>query len=127
MNKKHPAYKYAMDVAEGKVNAPKYVELQVKEFLTIANGKDSRYMIDDNKVHTIGELLKLMVMPKGLKANSTVYDAMAGSQWLFIIAILCTVERDNKDKRRYGKRYIGDMQKERQDILIAVLLFCFSS
>lgn len=101
MHKKHPAYKYAMDVAEGKVNAPKYVKLQVKEFLTIANGKDSRYMIDDNKVHTIGELLKLMVMPKGLKANSTVYDAMAGFQWLFIIAILCTIERDNKDKRRY--------------------------
>ena len=39
MNKKHPAYKYAMDVAEGKVNAPKYVKLQVKEFLDIANGK----------------------------------------------------------------------------------------
>lgn len=121
MNKKHPAYKYAMDVAEGKVNAPKYVKLQVKEFLTIANGKDSRYMIDDNKVHTIGELLKLMVMPKGLKANSTVYDAMAGFQWLFIIAILCTVERDNKDKRRYENAILEICRKNGKTFLIAVL------
>lgn len=121
MNKKHPAYRYAMDVAEGKVNAPKYVKLQVKEFLTIANGKDSRYMIDDNKVHTIGELLKLMVMPKGLKANSTVYDAMAGFQWLFIIAILCTVERDNKDKRRYENAILEICRKNGKTFLIAVL------
>lgn len=121
MHKKHPAYKYAMDVAEGKVNAPKYVKLQVKEFLTIANGKDSRYMIDDNKVHTIGELLKLMVMPKGLKANSTVYDAMAGFQWLFIIAILCTVERDNKEKRRYENAILEICRKNGKTFLIAVL------
>lgn len=121
MNKKHPAYKYAMDVAEGKVNAPKYVKLQVKEFLTIANGKDSRYMIENNKVHTIGELLKLMVMPKGLKANSTVYDAMAGFQWLFIIAILGTVERDNKDKRRYENAILEICRKNGKTFLIAVL------
>lgn len=121
MNKKHPAYKYAMDVAEGKVNAPKYVKLQVKEFLAIANGKDSRYMIDDNKVHTIGELLKLMVMPKGLKANSTVYDAMAGFQWLFIIAILGTVERGNKDKRRYENAILEICRKNGKTFLIAVL------
>lgn len=121
MNKKHPAYRYAMDVAEGKVNAPKYVKLQVKEFLDIANGKDSRYMLDDSKVHTIGELLKLMVMPKGLKANSTVYDAMAGFQWLFIIAILCTVERDNKDKRRYENAILEICRKNGKTFLIAVL------
>ena len=121
MHKKHPAYKYAMDVAEGNVNAPKYVKLQVKEFLTIANGKDSHYMIDDNKVHTIGELLKLMVMPKGLKANSTVYDAMAGFQWLFIIAILGTVERDNKEKRRYENAILEICRKNGKTFLIAVL------
>ena len=121
MNKKHPAYKYAMDVAEGKVNAPKYVKLQVKEFLTIANGKDSRYMIDDNKVRTIGELLKLLIMPKGLKANITVYDAMAGFQWFFITAILCTVERNNKDKRRYENAILEICRKNGKTFIIAIL------
>lgn len=110
-----------MAVAEGKVNAPKFVKLQVKEFLSIANNKDSRYKIDENKVRTIGELLKLLIMPKGLKANATVYDAMAGFQWLFIIAILCTVERDNPDKRRYENAILEICRKNGKTFLIAVL------
>lgn len=110
-----------MAVAEGKANAPKFVKLQVKEFLSIANNKDSRYKIDENKVRTIGELLKLLIMPKGLKANATVYDAMAGFQWLFIIAILCTVERDNPDKRRYENAILEICRKNGKTFLIAVL------
>lgn len=110
-----------MAVAEGKVNAPKFVKLQVKEFLSIANNKDSRYKIDENKVRTIGELLKLLIMPKGLKANATVYDAMASFQWLFIIAILCTVERDNPDKRRYENAIMEICRKNGKTFLIAVL------
>lgn len=121
MDKKHPAFKYAMAVAEGKINAPKFVKLQVKEFLSIANNKDSRYKIDENKVRTIGELLKLLIMPKGLKANATVYDAMAGFQWLFIIAIMCTVERDNPDKRRYENAILEICRKNGKTFLIAVL------
>lgn len=110
-----------MAVAEGKINAPKFVKLQVKEFLSIANNKDSRYKIDENKVRTIGELLKLLIMPKGLKANATVYDAMAGFQWLFIIAIMCTVERDNPDKRRYENAILEICRKNGKTFLIAIL------
>lgn len=110
-----------MAVAEGKINAPKFVKLQVKEFLSIANNKDNRYKIDENKVRTIGELLKLLIMPKGLKANATVYDAMAGFQWLFIIAIMCTVERDNPDKRRYENAILEICRKNGKTFLIAVL------
>jgi len=110
-----------MAVAESKINTPKFVKLQVKEFLSIANNKDSRYKIDENKVRTIGELLKLLIMPKGLKANATVYDAMAGFQWLFIIAIMCTVERDNTDKRRYENAILEICRKNGKTFLIAVL------
>lgn len=110
-----------MAVAESKINAPKFVKLQVKEFLSIANNKDSRYKIDENKVRTIGELLKLLIMPKGLKANATVYDAMAGFQWIFIIAIMCTVERDNPDKRRYENAILEICRKNGKTFLIAVL------
>ena len=110
-----------MAVAECKINAPKFVKLQVKEFLSIANNKDSRYKIDENKVRTIGELLKLLIMPKGLKANATVYDAMAGFQWLFIIAIMCTVERDNPDKRRYENAILEICRKNGKTFLIAIL------
>lgn len=121
MDKKHPAYQYAMEVAKGNINAPKYVKLQVKEFLNIANNKDRQYIIDDNKVRTIGELLKLLIMPKGLKANITVYDAMAGFQWFFITAILCTVERNNKDKRRYENAILEICRKNGKTFIIAIL------
>lgn len=110
-----------MAVAESKINAPKFVKLQIKEFLSIANNKDSRYKIDENKVRTIGELLKLLIMPKGLKANATVYDAMVGFQWLFIIAIMCIVERDNPDKRRYENAILEICRKNGKTFLIAVL------
>ena len=110
-----------MDVAKGVINAPKYVKLQVKEFLNIANNKDRQYIIDDNKVRTIGELLKLLIMPKGLKANITVYDAMAGFQWFFITAILCTVERNNKDKRRYENAILEICRKNGKTFIIAIL------
>lgn len=121
MNKKHPAYVYAMEVAEGTINAPKYIKTQVKEFLKIANDKDKTYKIDENKVRTIGELLKLMIMPKGLKANSTVHDSLAGFQWFFIIAILCTVERDNTEKRRYENAILEICRKNGKTFIIAVL------
>lgn len=121
MNKKHPAYVYAMEVAEGRINAPKYIKIQVKEFLKIANDKDKTYKIDENKVRTIGELLKLMIMPKGLKANSTVHDSLAGFQWFFIIAILCTVERDNTEKRRYENAILEICRKNGKTFIIAVL------
>lgn len=121
MNKKHPAYIYAMEVAEGTINAPKYVKIQVKEFLKIANDKDKTYKIDENKVRTIGELLKLMIMPKGLKANSTVHDSLAGFQWFFIIAILCTVERENTEKRRYENAILEICRKNGKTFIIAVL------
>ena len=110
-----------MDVAKGTINAPKYVKLQVKEFLNIANNKDRQYIIDDNKVRTIGELLKLLIMPKGLKANITVYDAMAGFQWFFITAILCTVERNNKEKRRYENAILEICRKNGKTFIIAIL------
>lgn len=110
-----------MEVAKGTINAPKYVKLQVKEFLNIANNKDRQYIIDDNKVRTIGELLKLLIMPKGLKANITVYDAMAGFQWFFITAILCTVERNNKDKRRYENAILEICRKNGKTFIIAIL------
>ena len=121
MNKKHPAYQYAEQVANEKINAPKFVKLQVKEFIRIANNKDHEFMIDDNKVHTIGQLLKLLIMPKGLRANTPVADALVGFQWFFIIATLCTVERKNKEKRKYENAILEICRKNGKTFLIAIL------
>ena len=121
VDKTHPAYLYAKYVVNEKVNTPKFVKMQCKEWLKIANGRDKTYMIDDKKIVVINQLLQLFVMAKGLKANQTVYQALAGFQWLFIIAVLCTVERDNPDKRRYENAILEICRKNGKTFLVAVL------
>lgn len=95
LSKKHPSYVYAKAVAEGSINAPRYVKLQCQEFLLIANDKLAKYRIDDVLVDKIDRLLNLLIMAKGLQAGKSVKNALAGFQWLLIIAVLCTVYRDN--------------------------------
>ncbi|ORT99657.1 putative phage-related terminase [Anaerovibrio sp. JC8] len=115
------AYKYACDVVAGKIPAPRYVKKQCKEFIHIANGQDPKYMIDGHKVAVIEKLLKLLIMPKGLKAGQTVYNCLLGFQWLMIVAVLCTVHRENKKKRRYETAVLEIARKNGKTFLVAVL------
>lgn len=84
-----------------KKTSPKYVKIQMKEFIRICDGKDPKYIISKSKVKQVENILKILIMPKGLKAGQTLYNATTGYQWLFYVAILCTVYRDNPNKRRY--------------------------
>lgn len=97
MNK---AYQYAKQSIKAK-DVPKYVKKQCREFIRIADGKDNKYFLDENKVTQIENVLKLLVMPKGLKAGQTLYECSARYQWLFYISILAIVHRDNPHKRKY--------------------------
>ena len=74
MIKSHPAYKYAEGCLNGEINAPVYVKKQCAQFVKIANGDDDKYCIDENKVDVIGKLLKVLVVPKGLRAGNSVHD-----------------------------------------------------
>ena len=118
---KNPAYKYAKDVCAGKINAPKYVRLQCKEFLNIADDKTKKYMIDTDRVDKIERLLGLFVMPKGLSAGQTVKSALSGFQWLLLVAVLCTVYRDNPAKRRYERAIYEICRKNGKTFLVAVV------
>ena len=80
---------------------PKYVKKQMADFMRICEGKDKKYTISDKKVKQVENILKILNMPKGFKAGQPLYDCTCGYQWLFYIAILCTVHRDNPAKRRY--------------------------
>ena len=94
------AYEYCKNSIR-KNTTPKYVKLQMKEFMKICEGKNKKYYINSKKVKQIELILKLLIMPKGLKAGKTLYECTSGYQWLFYIAILCTVYKDNPEKRRY--------------------------
>lgn len=94
-------YEYALKVINGEIPAPKYVIKQCELFKDISDGKSDKYIIHEKKVKQIENILKLLIMPKGLKAGKTLYECNTGYQWLFDIAVLCTVNRDNPKKRRY--------------------------
>lgn len=94
------AYEYCKKSLRKKTT-PKYVKLQMKEFIRISDGKDKKYIISGKKLRQVENILKILNMPKGLKAGQPLYDCTSGYQWLFYTAILCTVHRSNENKRRY--------------------------
>lgn len=98
--KNNKAYEYCQKSIALKTT-PKYVKLQMQDFMNICEGKNEKYIISKKKVKQIENILKLLIMPKGLKAGKTLYECTTGYQWLFYIAILCTVYKDNPNKRRY--------------------------
>ena len=123
MNNK--AYEYCK-VSVNKKTTPKYVKLQMQEFLDIAEGKNNKYVLSEAKVKQVNNILKLLIMPKGLKAGQTLYECTVGYQWLFYIAILCTVYRDNEKKRRYEIGVLEICRKNFKTFTIAtifILLF----
>lgn len=105
---------------------PKYVKLQMRDFIRICDGKDKKYKISEKKLHQLENILKLLVMPKGLKAGQSLYDCTCGYQWFFYTAILCTVYRDNENKRRYETGVLEICRKNFKTYTIAtifILLF----
>ena len=104
-----------------KKTTPKYVKLQMKEFMRICEGKDAKYVVSQKKVTQLENILKILVMPKGLKAGMSLYDCTSGYQWLFYTAILCTVYRDNENKRRYETGVLEICRKNFKTYTIATI------
>ena len=94
------AYKYCVENINA-VTTPKYVKKTMEEFMRISEGKDKKYKISMAKYTQIESILKILIMPKGLKAGETLYNCTTGYQWLIYTAVLCTVYRDNEERRRY--------------------------
>lgn len=121
MIKSHASYKYAKDVVDKKINAPKYVILQAKDFLEVADGRSEKFIIDEKKLKLIDNLLKLMIMPKGLKVGETIYNCLVGFQFFFIVSILCVVHEEDKKKRRYERAILEICRKNGKTFLIAIM------
>lgn len=94
------AYNYCIESVH-KETTPKYVKLQMRDFINTYEDKNEKYIIDRKKIRQVENILKILIMPKGLKAGQTLYDCTCGYQWLLYTAVLCTVYRDNPKKRRY--------------------------
>ena len=122
MNK---AYEYAKWAVKAK-EVPKYVRKQCRVFIKIADGKDKKYFLDTNKVTQIENVLKLLIMPKGLKAGCSLYECSTQYQWLFYTSVLAIVHRDNPKKRRYETAILEICRKNFKTYTVAtmfILLF----
>lgn len=114
------AYLYAKKGIKTK-DVPKYVKKQMKEFIKIADGKSEKYYINEDKVKQIENILKLLIMPKGLKAGKSLYECSTNYQWLFYISVLAIVHRDNPDKRRYEIAILEICRKNFKTYTVATL------
>ena len=122
MNK---AYEYCRESVD-KEATPSYVKRQIKDWMRVCEGKDEKYIVSESKLKQIENILKLLIMPKGLKAGQTLYECTVGYQWLFYTAILCTVHRDNPEQRRYETGVLEISRKNFKTYTIAtifILLF----
>lgn len=105
---------------------PRYVKKQMEQWMAICDGKDPDYMVSRRKVAQLCTVLKFLHMPKGLRAGETLYSCTTGYQWLFYIATLCTVRRDNPNKRKYEACVLEIARKNFKTYTIAtifILLF----
>ena len=109
-----------------KKTTPKYVKLQMKDWMRICEGKDKKYIVSEKKLSQVENILKILIMPKGLKAGKPLYDCTCGYQWFLLIAIFCTVHRDNQNKRRYETCVLEISRKNFKTYTVAtvfILLF----
>lgn len=119
------AYDYCKKCIKQKTT-PRYVKRQMKDFIKICDGKDKTYCISQNKLRQVENILKILIMPKGLKAGQTLYECTTGYQWLMYTAMLCVVRRDNENKRRYETGLLEICRKNFKTYTVAtifILLF----
>lgn len=100
---------------------PKYVKKQMRDFIRICEDKDPKYKVSVSKLKQIEDLLKLLIMPKGLKAGQSLYKCSAGYQWLTYSAALAVVYRSNPKKRRYETVLLEICRKNFKTFTIATL------
>ena len=114
------AYDFCVETVD-KETTPIYVKTQIREFMRVYEGKDEKYIVSEYKIKQLENILKLLRMPKGLKAGESLYDCTCGYQWLFYTGILCTVYRDNPDRRRYETGILEICRKNFKTYTIATI------
>ena len=118
--KNNKAYLYCKKSIELETT-PKYVVKQMQDFINICDGKNEKYILSKSKYKQLESILKILIMPKGLKAGQTLYECTTGYQWLFYTAILCIVYKDNPNKRRYETGVLEICRKNFKTYTIATL------
>lgn len=115
------AYQYAkwcINDADGKV--PRYVKMQARDWIRIADGEDPEALVDENAYGKICRLLKIMIHPD---LNCTIYDGLEDYAWFFLIAVMCTKCRDPKKDIRYYTTAILEIARKNFKTFNSAVIF----
>lgn len=92
------AYRYAKWCTErNNRRVGRYVKLQARRWLKIADGKHKGAYISEKAYRKICRLLKLMVHPD---LSCSMYEGLEDYAWFLIVAVFCTRRRED-DRRFY--------------------------
>lgn len=115
------AYQYAkwcINDADGKV--PRYVKMQARDWIRIADGEDPEALVDENAYGKIFRLLKIMIHPD---LNCTIYDGLEDYAWFFLIAVMCTKCRDPEKDIRYYTTAILEIARKNFKTFNSAVIF----
>ena len=122
--KKHPAYRYAVDVTSGKFPVNRDITIvceQFLEYIELNDSEDYEFYFDYKFAETITQMTKLINMASGIREGVSVYDSLADFQWFFIINALCWKYREDKRKRRYESSVLLIARKSGKTFLVALI------
>ena len=113
------AYLYAKwCVQKGNRKVGKYVKLQAKKWLKIADGKHKEAYVSEKAYRKICRLLKLMVHPD---LQCSMYDGLEDYAWFLIVAVFCT--RRRSDDRRFYQTALLEIARKNFKTFNSAVIF----
>lgn len=96
----------------------KYIKLQAKAWLRIANGRHRQAEVSEKAYRKICKLLRLMVHPD---LGCSMYDGLEDYAWFLIVAVFCTVHRD--DGRRWYQTALLEIARKNFKTFNSAVIF----
>lgn len=113
------AYAYAKwCVMKNNRKVGKYVKLQAKAWLRIADGRHRKAEVSEKAYRKICKLLRLMVHPD---LGCSMYDGLEDYAWFLIVAVFCTVRRD--DGRRWYQTALLEIARKNFKTFNSAVIF----
>ena len=119
MIKDSRAYRYAQWCAQrGNRKVGKYIKLQAKKWLKIADGKHRDAYVSEKSYQKICKLRKLMVHPD---LHCSMYDGLEDYAWFLIVAVFCT--RRRADDRRFYQTAVLEIARKNFKTFNSAVIF----
>ena len=113
------AYQYAKWCTQrGNRKVGKYVKLQAKKWLRIADGRHKDAYVSEKAYGNICKLLKLMIHPD---LHCSMYDGLEDYAWFLIAAVFCTRRRE--DDRRFYQTAILEIARKNFKTFNSAVIF----